>query len=536
MKIKKITAKNFYSFRKLDLDLQKYNGIVRLTGRNQDAGGSNGSGKSTIFEVIVWGLFNKTIRKSTEESLVNTSVGRDCEAVVFVHKEGVGDIEIRRTKRPTSLNLIVNGQNRNKESASETQKLIEELLETDYKSFMASVVFGQHSEVSFLDSSPEDKRNIIKSCFNLDEFFSKRDAVKQLKSKYTGEQKTWNTILEQLNKERVELEKNIPDKKYKLLELPSLESILESERRISELSLRCKELNPLIKQLKDKIAKTSDSIKLGVYEENKECPDCKGSYLKCQTHQDVEKLSEDKSAAEEELKYLVKELADKTAEIETLKPSYTSQEWARYNEKNKLILEQQKHIDKLDSVLVQIKEHEVKVRDIGQKLEVMKFWEMAFSEKGIVKYIIRNILEYFNLRSNEYVSILTNNQFSLQFNDELSETIKNNGIETKYISLSGGEKRKVNLAIMLALQDLSSKISKTNCNLIFFDEVCDNIDDLGIQAINNLLNTLRNQYSDKVIFLITHNNLLNSLFSESQEIVVNKFKGISKITYAKEAE
>ena len=163
-------------------------------------------------------------------------------------------------------------------------------------------------------------------------------------------------------------------------------------------------------------------------------------------------------------------------------------------------------------------------------LEVMKFWETAFSEKGLIRYIIRNILDYFNLRSNEYVSLLTAGQFSLEFNDELSETIRNNNVETKYISLSGGEKRKVNLAIMLALQDLSSKISRTDCNLLFFDEVCDNIDNPGILAVNNLLRTLESQNPERKILVITHNNYLQELLGDTNAITVRKHKGISKVS------
>jgi hypothetical protein len=80
----------------------------------------------------------------------------------------------------------------------------------------------------------------------------------------------------------------------------------------------------------------------------------------------------------------------------------------------------------------------------------MKFWEIAFSEKGLIRYIIRNILDYFNLRSNEYASILTNGQFSLEFNDELSETIRNNNVETKYISLSGATRFVITSTILVS--------------------------------------------------------------------------------------
>jgi DNA repair exonuclease SbcCD ATPase subunit len=514
MEIRKLTARNFYSFKHLELDLTKYNGIVRIEGKNKDSEGSNGSGKSSIFEAIVFGIFGKTIRKSTEESIVNNSSGRDTMVVVELIK-GNERISIHRTKRPSSLNLFVNDQNRNKETALETQKLIEELLETDYKSFLASVVFGQHSEVSFLDSSPEEKRNIIKNCFSLEEFFLRRTAIKELKSKYTSELKVWNTILDSLRKEKLKLEANIPDKKYKYVELPSLESILQAEKKILEVESQIHDNTREIRKINDSLKKVKEAIKRGPYKE--------------QNINDILTLTNQEMQLRSELEILEHNEVVFYKQIVSLTPEYSSSLWAKYNEKNKLVLEANQHIDKFNQVLDQIKEHETKIKELDQKCEVMKFWEMAFSEKGIIKYIIRNILEYFNNKSNEYVSILTNNQFTITFSDELAETIRNNGTEVKYISLSGGEKRKANLAIMLALQDLSSKISKTDCNLIFFDEICDNIDDLGIEAIHNLLNTLNIQYPDKKLFIITHNNYLSELLNESQEIKVIKEKGISRI-------
>jgi DNA repair exonuclease SbcCD ATPase subunit len=529
MKIKVITARNFYSFKELELDFSDYSGIVRILGDNKDSGSSNGAGKSTIFEVVTWGIYGTTIRKSTEESLVNAQVGKDCSVSVEIEKEGIGTLTITRSKRPTSLILEVNGEVVNKENASETQKYIEELLETDYKSFLASVVFGQHSAFTFLDSSPEDKRKIIKNCFNLDDLFSKRMAVKQLKSSYTGELKVISTLLKNLESEKERLEQELPGDEYKLIDLPSLESILESEKIISDNERKIRELQRINKKDRDRLRRVSDSIKEGEFEEEKECPVCKSSFVKCQTAYDVSKFKE-------ESRSLNTSIEDRDNEINSLKiinneliPEISSSEWAKYNKKNKQIENSQSSIHRLSQVNSQIEEYTLKSKDLESLVEVMKFWEVAFSEKGLIRYIVRNILDYFNLKCNEYVSILTNNQFSIEFSDELSETIKNNGILTKYISLSGGEKRKVNLAIMLALQDMSSKVSRTNCNLLFFDEVCDNIDDSGIHAVNNLLNTLNSQYPEKKVLVITHNSLLQDLLGESQSITVRKRKGISKV-------
>ena len=82
---------------------------------------------------------------------------------------------------------------------------------------------------------------------------------------------------------------------------------------------------------------------------------------------------------------------------------------------------------------------------------------------------------------------------------------------------------------MLSLQDLSSKISRTNCNLLFFDEVCDNLDEPGILAVYNLLHALKSHTPSKKVFVITHNGLLQDLLGDSQSIMVTKNKGISSI-------
>ena len=529
MKIQKIKAKNFYSYKSLELDFSGYSGIVRILGKNKDSGSSNGAGKSTIFEAVTWGLFGQTIRKSTEEALVNSQEGKECSVSVFIKKDDIGDIEILRAKRPTSLTLKINGVVKNKDHAYETQKLIEDILETDYKSFLASVVFGQHADFTFLDSSPEDKRKIIKNCFNLDDLYSKRVSVKQLKASFTAELKVINTLMDNLRNEKSTLEGKLPDDKYKLIPLPSLQSILDSEKDLSGIDQELKDLQRQMKKDRDKLRKLKEAVSLGVCEEEKECHACKNVYIKVQDEKTVKGLKKEVTSLGKDIKKNEGLMLDLRESKEDITTEYSSSEWAKYNEKNKLIQNSQESIDRLGSVNTQISDYDIQINKLQSMIEVMKFWEIAFSEKGLIRYIVRNILDYFNLKSNEYASILTNNQFSIEFNDELSETIKNNGVVTKYISLSGGEKKKVNLAIMLSLQDLSSKISHTNCNLLFFDEVCDNIDDAGILAVNNLLRTLNSHYPEKVVMVITHNNYLQDLLGESQHIMVSKKKGISKL-------
>ena len=108
----------------------------------------------------------------------------------------------------------------------------------------------------------------------------------------------------------------------------------------------------------------------------------------------------------------------------------------------------------MDQLQKKVDEQESEKLDNQRKYELMKFWEKAFSEHGLIQYIIRNVLGYLNANCNKYVSLLSSGKLKIEFDEKLNETIKCGGREIQHISLSGGEKRKINIAIMLALQDL----------------------------------------------------------------------------------
>jgi len=92
--------------------------------------------------------------------------------------------------------------------------------------------------------------------------------------------------------------------------------------------------------------------------------------------------------------------------------------------------------------------------------------------------------------------------------------------------LSGGEKRKLNLAVMLGLKDLLLLTDNSHVDLIFFDEVAENIDEDGVEGLHQLLQEIK---KTKTIFVITHNKHLKTLLDSSSRLSIIKEKGISKI-------
>jgi DNA repair exonuclease SbcCD ATPase subunit len=176
--------------------------------------------------------------------------------------------------------------------------------------------------------------------------------------------------------------------------------------------------------------------------------------------------------------------------------------------------------------LERIEEAYTKQKVASKNYDIMRFWEKAFSESGLVRFLIRNILKYFNDRTNFYLSHLSRGKFSIEFDEELNETITHYGRKIDFISMSGGEKKKVSLAVTLGLQSLLTRTSRSENNLIFFDEIAESLDQDGIYGLYILLQELK---KDKVLFVITHNNYLKSLLDNSKTLTIMKSDGISSL-------
>jgi DNA repair exonuclease SbcCD ATPase subunit len=174
-----------------------------------------------------------------------------------------------------------------------------------------------------------------------------------------------------------------------------------------------------------------------------------------------------------------------------------------------------------------VAKHMKEVATSQKKIDLVKFWELAFSEQGLVKYVIRNILDFFNERSNYYLTTLTRGVLSIEFDELLQETIVNNGGTVFFDALSGGEKKKVSLAVMLSLNDLLVLSGKERSNVIFFDEIADSLDGEGIKGLYELIKDITKQ---KRVFVISHNDYFTSLIEDSSDkFTIIKRNNITKI-------
>ena len=535
MQLNKIEIHNFLSVKEAVVDFDSYGNLVRIVGKNFDTKptGSNGAGKSTIIEAVMFALFGKTIRKTNDKSLKNYHTKGKCRVILTVN----GDTIIERVKRAPMLSVTVGDENCTQESIQTTQKYLEQILNINHNVFLASIVFGQANNTDFLTASAEEKRAIIQNFLSVGDLFKNRSTIKSLKSKYLNEKKVnlallsngTNKIdkiarkLKKLRGMKKEAKSFLSSEKYKFIFGKSLTEIQEQGRTHHEKDLEYERTMSHRDVLRDRIIQTHSIIK---NLREAQCEHCKKisrtNYDKVNALEiKIQEMADEERTFVKKVKVLAKEV-DALAIPVTTADFETIERFKEIDTEIKILAAQRKEEQKL------IRKYGTLATDAQKGYDIQKFWEHAFSEAGLIKYVIRNILEYLNERCNSYLSTLTKSNFVIKFDDSLTESIYNNGVECHFDSLSGGEKKRVSLAVMLGLNDLLLLTGKDRSNIIFFDEVAENLDPDGVKGLIELIHQLTKH---KKLFLITHNEYLTSLLEEySETLKVTKRNNLTKIT------
>ena len=522
MKIHKISFKNFYSYHDAELDLTKYgSGLVGIEGINKDGGGSNGAGKSVILEALVFGLFGRTIRKSNESAMVNLANKRG-----MVVELQVEDLLIRRGRKPSVFELYRGSEPLTQAHAATTQEVLEEALGIDYKTFMSAAVFGQHSTVDFLDATPDDKRKMINGFLNLSYIFDKKASIKTRRSKIKNEIRDLEVLINKLEKDIYKYgmminESLISAEQGDILQEYDLDDILQMQKDNWRIESEIRKLEDLLKVSSD-VRHARKTIKEGVGSDQswtcKSCGTVFDGKLTQEQYDHCVRIVELHDNKVKVAKTEIKAWKDKLVRIPCTPQEYTKWSTVAGNSNVRTLMTDSR------AELEQASKEKFELED---KYDMLGFWDKAFSEKGLIKYVIRTVRDYLNDKCNYYLGYLTQGQITLTFDDELVENIEVGGSKRYYISLSGGEKRKVNLAVMLALQSILSVSNGTESNVLFFDEVAENLDQHGIQGLTELLYELR---KDKTVFVITHNPHLASYMESHKKITIIKEEGVSRLS------
>jgi DNA repair exonuclease SbcCD ATPase subunit len=219
MKIKCIEAENLFSWKDLHLYLDDQSNSLQ---------GLNGSGKSSIFEIILWVLFKKTTKKHIKGDYGKT----DGYGTVFLK-----DMKIRReTSSPNTVYM-------NDEPVEQEQ--LEEFLGGNFAIFMSSNMCSQERVSSFInESSDSGKAKIFGEmigCGRLDKIRSK---VQIKRNKYEVEYESALTKVQTLEDALEECKLELDDmslKKFKESIVEDKEALFHTEEVIKKANLEKKQ-------------------------------------------------------------------------------------------------------------------------------------------------------------------------------------------------------------------------------------------------------------------------------------------------------
>jgi DNA repair exonuclease SbcCD ATPase subunit len=553
MKIKRIEWKNVASYgNKIQrLDLPEKSGLIQVFGEN-------GAGKSTISDVITFGLYGKLEGKKLKD-IPNRINGSAWMKVVF--EQDGKTYEVERGLDPSHFQLSINGGVYDRAGQKNVQDFLsDDILKIPYYVFNNTISLSINDFKSFLKMSTSDKKQIIDKIFGFYILNEMRDILKEesknIKSsidQLTGEIFATGRTISSSQKELEDLQKKlvedagseIEETKEKLQNYKELLTL--HTEKLKEFSKKEKNINESVNKAYEILSDTNNKIKeidskMNLYNSEK-CPTC-SSDLTTEFHKtvfdDLSKIREDLTSQIETLKSNYQSAKNSQSEVTKLKSDLFTKggkiELGIKSLKDKLKnLQTGKDNDQVGSINKILNNARKDLETFNSQKSVweernswVKTLDEILSEKGVKQLAIKSILPSLN---KEILNTLLSLHlpYKVVFNEEFNAQIFHLGEEISCQTLSTGEMKKVDFAVLIAIIKLM-KIRFSSVNILFLDEIFSSVDPDGVHTI---LNTLR-KLSDDLnmnIFVINHAPMPTEIFD--YKIEISKKNNFSDILFDK---
>mgnify|MGYP000886257897 CR=1 FL=1 len=173
MKLIQVRFKNFMSY---GSELQTLPlsdlGLTLLSGSNNDGSSfnSNGSGKSSLIETIVYSLYGKLSDGTSGDSIINRQSGKDTY-VELTLSVGTHTYVIKRYRKNSKFKnktlLFEDDEEITKSSIKLTNEEIQRIVGIDLDTYLHSVFFGMGNVVPFTQANDKQKKEILEDAANI---------------------------------------------------------------------------------------------------------------------------------------------------------------------------------------------------------------------------------------------------------------------------------------------------------------------------------------------------------------------------------
>lgn len=532
MILKSIKVHNFKSiYGDFEIKFEEVKGFWKIEG-------SVGSGKTTIGEAIIFGLFgnvkDKNIRDLISWGEKKGSVYLECFSKghnLKISRVIGGELKVLVDDEPLVFTNKRDAQSQLEEEYYDVSKMTLELL--------CIISFNNFKSLS--NMTPADSRAFLDQVFGFSILSEYSDACKiRRKEVYDSIVETQyekNSIGAQIKKiqdlsniERIEgnisdVKKQIADNKEKLRLLKKDHSDWTAEVK-KELREKQDELAK-IKALGSNKAKEIKFIEQGT------CPTC-GAPID-QSQLEVKKQEREVFLAQyKEIDTKIKEITDKS----TIKSK-------EFEEKEEVI---DRERIKLSSLLTKLEEQERRMSINTKEIEVLKVKEKETGDRitdlkideeewgqlydilstSIRQKILSSFIPLLNSSIQEYTRQL-NLPYIIEFDNQFKCSIKIFGLDRviNISSLSTGQLKTIDMCIILGV--LKVIFSGVNFNVMFLDELLSNLDS---ELRSMICNVLKSELKEnQTIFIISHQEISDANFDGSINAKLSYVNGTERSTY-----
>lgn len=503
--------------------------------------GENGAGKSSIKEALTVAIYGRSaIRKMKD---IPNWINRNAQtSVTFVTTSGE-KVEITRGVDPNFSDIKINGSQFNLPDKRKVDEFIEEeLAKIPFSVFCNTISLSFDDFKSFVNLSKEDKRKIVDKIFGLDILSDMRAKVKEEVRENKKQLDILDstillneTNLESYSSQLKELTQKIKKKKDDLLSQlvakieTSKKLVDETKEKYQEISDQIKEITKDKTSLSEEVSKLKSSIrdfssKLELYNKNR-CPHCLND-LHSDSSIEIKKKIEDRLTElrealpqkEEDLNQLGERVTDLLLTKSEAESNYHSASAELKSLNSSLLAAQQeddsdesasikKIIEDLEKSLSSEKEKKVKLEDTKSLYLGL---DDLLSDSGIKKSMIDKIIPALNDRIFE-ISEKLEFKFPFEFDSDFNPIINYLGMQISPESLSTGQRKKMNLVVLLAFIEII-KMKHNQMNVMFLDEIFSSLDKSNVYRAISILKDYSEKYG-MTIFVVSHESLPEELFS-----------------------
>ena len=563
IKLKTIRFKNFLAtgnrFLEVNLDQEPMMLIV----------GKNGAGKSTLIDALTYSLFGKPFKRINKSQLMNTVNEKDL-LVEIEFSVGTSEWKVRRGIKPAIFEIYLNGKVINQDAKStDYQKYLEEkVLKLNFKSFTQIVVLGSASFVPFMQLTTNDRRVIIEDILDIGIFSIMKSLVKDRSSILEEELSDLEYNIKLLQEKIILEEKYLKDLKLfsaKKREL-NLDKIYTIEHTISNITDEIEahqetvmflgnsihDQNSILKKHKDldnyKLQIDKNLKKLNTentfFEDNENCPTCEQDIDETFKKDKLQQISSNIQDMNDGIDKLHKEMDKVTDRIDEItkcnnqiqdKETIITRRYSDIQAHQTLISRLQEEISEANVDVDDNKKDLLESELNGQKDERLQYvvqrryydiLSNILNDKGIKTKVIRKYLPVINKHVNMYLKDM-DFFVNFQLDENFNETIKSRHRDDfSYYSFSEGEKKRIDISLLLTWRDIASMRNSVNVNLLILDEIFDaSLDQAGVDDLLKLFNILKGTN----LFIISHKlDILDDKFPS--KITVEKVNNFTQMT------